>query len=363
MRILNIIQCTNLGGMEWASFRLMSELIDKGHECSLLSLNRMGPLKAILEDHKITYHSLDYGNDNKIKTYFKLRKFVKGSNYDAIVMTGHNFIASLVLLGTPCSRKIGAMHFHHEGVLPYWKWKLIYLINNLTFDIITFPSDYVRAEAVRINNKIDSKAFTLRNPLKIPAHSISERDVSNFLTQHGIPVGAFVVGNAGWLIQRKRFDVFLETAKYVIEINSNVHFIIAGDGELRASIISHAIELGIDKNIHFIGWVADLSLFYSAINVLLFNSDWDCFPTTPIEAMSYAKPVVASIEHGGLSEILDNNNGWITNKHDPRILSEYVIEALGNQGSIRGVRARKSVISMCSPSLVASQFESYLFGE
>ena len=44
MRILNLIQCANLGGMEQASLRLMKALQARGHELRLISLNPIAGL-------------------------------------------------------------------------------------------------------------------------------------------------------------------------------------------------------------------------------------------------------------------------------------------------------------------------------
>lgn len=44
MKILFIMQCANLGGMEQSTLLLMAELKQIGHEVELLSLNEMGPL-------------------------------------------------------------------------------------------------------------------------------------------------------------------------------------------------------------------------------------------------------------------------------------------------------------------------------
>ena len=53
MRIFNIIQCANLGGMEKANLELLSGLKARGHEIELLSLNPIAGLKPLLEERAI----------------------------------------------------------------------------------------------------------------------------------------------------------------------------------------------------------------------------------------------------------------------------------------------------------------------
>ena len=60
MNILNIIQCTNLGGMEKSSLRLMVELKQRGHSIRLLSLNPIGKLENLNIAH-ILVEALHFG--------------------------------------------------------------------------------------------------------------------------------------------------------------------------------------------------------------------------------------------------------------------------------------------------------------
>lgn len=361
MRILNVIQCANLGGMEQASLRLMKALQARGHRCELISLNPIVGLGPLLEDAGIPAIGLDYARAGKLKTFLQLRRAVATANADALILTGHNLAASLALSGVGPKRRLFAMHYHHEDVMPDWKWRLIYRIALREFQTITFPSDYVRREAEAIYPPVRTVAATVRNPLELPPVPV-KADSAELRAQLGIPRDAPVVGNAGWLIERKRFDVFLRTAGRIIEKRPDTHFLIAGDGDQRPALEALASRLGIVHRTHFIGWLTDLSPFYATIDVLLFNSGWDCFPTTPVEAMARGIPVVASLEHGGLGEILDERTGWLMDHHDEEVLAVHVVEALGPEGLHRGMFGREQVAEMSDPASIAEQIELKLKG-
>ena len=60
MHILNLMQCTNLGGMEQASLKLMRGLLRRGHSCHVVSLNPLGKLAESLSQSGITAEGVRY---------------------------------------------------------------------------------------------------------------------------------------------------------------------------------------------------------------------------------------------------------------------------------------------------------------
>ena len=345
--------------MEQASFRLMKALQERGNKLSVISLNSLGPLGPLLESADIPAVGLNYGKEGMITTILALRRAVAAAEADSLMLTGHNFLASIALAGVRPNKRLFAMHYHHTGVMPKYQWRMIYRAAVLQFQTITFPSDYVRREAEALYPNMSRVALTVRNPLEVlPLEQ--KGSGAQFRKNFGIPLDASLIGNAGWLIPRKRFDVFLQTAKLVREKYANVHFVIAGDGECRNTLEALCYDLGLQDHIHFTGWLSDLTDFYSAIDVLLFNSDWDAFPTTPIEAMGKGIPVVASLKNGGLSEILSEQTGWILNHHNPSKLAEMVWDALGAEGLAKGLAGRQAVLETSSPSIIAKTIENRL---
>jgi glycosyltransferase involved in cell wall biosynthesis len=99
--------------------------------------------------------------------------------------------------------------------------------------------------------------------------------------------------------------------------------IIAGDGPLRNELESLARTLGLGDRIRWLGWQADLSRFYNAIDILTFNSDWDALGRTPIEALAAGIPFVGSLLNGGLAEALPPEYPWLLKHHDVHGLAQF----------------------------------------
>jgi glycosyltransferase involved in cell wall biosynthesis len=361
MRILNLIQCANLGGMERASLRLMRALQALGHDLTLISLNPIGGLASLLAEVGIPAIGLDYSKRGRILSFIDLKRTIERARADALIMTGHNLAASLALGNVCRGRRMLAMHYHHEGVMPPWRWRLIYWAARRQFRIVSFPSDYVRREAEALYPALAPMAVTIRNPLPLPPPPDPALRRA-FRQRIGVPADAPLIGNAGWLIQRKRFDVFLRTAAELLAVRPDAHFVVSGDGEKRGALLELTRTLGIADRIVWTGWLNEMTPFYAGIDVLLFNSDWDAFPTTPLEAMSHGLPVVASVEHGGLGEVLDPTTGWLLPRHDPQAIAAALALSLTPEGRRRGDNARRRVDVTSNPAAIARTVEFELKG-
>lgn len=363
MNILNIMQCTNLGGMEQASLRLMTGLQQRGHTCRVLSLNPIGGLAPLLERNGIPAEGMAYRGWGGWRSARVLRNKLATIEDDAVIMTGHNLLAMSLLSARYPGGRVLAMHFHHKGVKPNWQWRLIYALARRRFSYITYPSDFIRREAVELCQELAPLSLTIRNPLPLP-ETPNEKQRRVARERLGLPMGQRLVGNAGWLIERKRFDVFLRVAHQVAIADPAVRFVIAGGGEEKPRLERIAAELALSDKIFWLGWQADMAGFYQAIDVLLFNSDWDAFPTTPLEAMSYGIPVAASVLNGGLGEVMEGAPlGRLYDRHDVGGLAATVLEYLKGIRPEAREAVRRHVGEICSQERCVAEIERVLCHE
>jgi glycosyltransferase involved in cell wall biosynthesis len=364
MRILNVIQCTNFGGMEQSNLLRLKGLIARGHDVEVVSLTPLGPLAPMLAKEGIPATGLEYRGLFGWRSLGAMRRAFRARKPDAILMTGHNFAASLSLIGIPAKRKVQAIHHHHfEGARDLTKWRLIYGVANAVFDRFTFCSRYILDEAVAAFPSVAGKASVVPNPFELPSESGEiERGVARRML--GLPEDAAVIGNAGWLIPRKRFDVFLQTAALIAKWIPDAIFLIAGDGPEHEALADLARELGIAKNLRFLGWQSDLAPFYAALDLVLFNSDFDALGRVPIEASAAGVPVVASVLRGGLAEFLRPPDEIILfDRHDPQQLADAAVGILADDGQRTDLssRAKRRVADIGSPDAHAAEMERLLF--
>ena len=363
LRILNLIQCANLGGMEQSNLLRLTALMRLGHSCRMISLQPIGGLRPLLEESGIPAEGLHYRGPGGLAVLRPLRRALRRSPADAIIMTGHNLLAMLAL-GSICrEHRVLAIHFHHEGVKPARFWRMFYSLAIKRFGAITFPSDFVREEAERLCPDVSLIAQTVPNPFRVPDLVTPEVKLRARRTL-GVPQEAFLVGNAGWLIARKRWVVFLDSAQIVLQTHPEARFLVAGEGPERVSLEAQASRLGISHCVVWLGWQSDLTLFYQSLDVLLFHSDWDALGRTPLEALAYGIPVVASVGHGGLGEVLLDGYGFLANRHDPEWLASKIQWIRENPQAAIGmaVAGRTHLQVVGSPEAHAARMSSLLQG-
>ena len=99
--------------------------------------------------------------------------------------------------------------------------------------------------------------------------------------------------------------------------------------------------------------------FYQSLDVLLFNSDWDTMGLTALEAMSYGVPVAASVQQGGLKEVIvDERFGRLLATHDTDTLADQVAAWLNAPEEARhtGLQGRARVDELGRPGPIAAAY-------
>ena len=341
MKILILIQCTNLGGMEHNMLLLLDEFKKMNIDSEVVSIVPVGDLGMKLQERKIPVCGGSYRGPGGFLSLAELHGILKSKKADALLMIGHNLMGEIALGNLWRGRRALALHYHHAGVKSRLVWNLIYGIACLQFRRIGFVSDYIMEEAISLAPFLKEKARMISTPVE--SHDPFPPEARDAARKSlGIQEGDFVIGNAGWLIPRKRWDVFLDTCSEVAKQHDRIRLLVAGDGPERASLEVRAKELGLFEKIIWMGWQRDLTTFLQSIDMMLFNSDWDAQPRTPLEAMSYAIPVVASIVSGGTREVIvDDSVGILIDRHDTDLLASRIIQliddpalrrSLGNAG-------------------------------
>lgn len=113
---------------------------------------------------------------------------------------------------------------------------------------------------------------------------VSREDVRAEL---GIPLDAQVVGHVGRFVRPKNHRFLIEFAGETLTRQPEVHFLLVGDGPLRAESEAQARAMGLSGNIHFVGSRKDVPrLMRGAMDVFVLPSLWEGFPVTLIEAQA-----------------------------------------------------------------------------
>ncbi|MGI8707749.1 MAG: glycosyltransferase family 4 protein [Actinomycetota bacterium] len=256
-------------------------------------------------------------------------------------------------------------HYHHiERSRDRLKWRAFYEACRKV-RAITYPTAFTMAEALHIAPWLSGRVHVVPNGIEIKYESSASRRHDRRVAREelGIPEGAFVVGNAGWLVRRKRFDVFLRVAAAIAAELPQARFEVCGEGPLESELKQLAQVLNLSGRVVFRGLVSDMETAYRAWDVCLFNSDFDTLPMTPLQAASFGCVVVASLTYGGLGEFLSHGeNGVFLASHDIRALRDAVLRVATDESTACAWReaARATLATRFSPAACAAALDRVL---
>lgn len=357
MKILNILQGTSLGGMEQSSLTLMNYMQNIGCDFDVLSLTPFGKLKSKLDESGISSRDSSYFGPGGILSLFEIRKKIKQSNAEAIMMTGISLVGMLAM-GKYCrGKRILAVHFHHEGVKPIFVWKIMYIIACKKFDRITFASNFIRDEAIKIYSNVKNKSEVINNPIQKKEQQTHENRIQS-RKKFKLSNDDIVFGNAGWLIKRKRFDVFIKLAREIKNNHPNSKFLIAGDGIEKNNLMNLAEKLEVADSIIWLGWQENLENFYNSLDFMIFNSDWDAVGLSPLESILKGVFTIVSVKNGGIKEILkDEYSYFFFNSHDIKGMSKKIDYAIKHKDKSKELMnsIKKYVQDISDPTLIAKR--------
>ena len=114
---------------------------------------------------------------------------------------------------------------------------------------------------------------------------------------------AHVVALVGRLTAIKQPDLFLAAAARVLQADARARFLIAGGGELEATLRTRAAELGVSDRVRFLGWQRDVAPIYAASDLVAITSRNEGTPVALIEAMAAGVPGVC-FAVGGVPDVI-----------------------------------------------------------
>lgn len=145
---------------------------------------------------------------------------------------------------------------------------------------------------------------------------------------------------------------FVFLAARIVKTCPRAKFLLIGDGVLRPRLEREIQKRGLEDNVFLLGWRRDVEDILPMADVVAQTSLWEGLPLAILEAMRFARPVVA-YDVCGLNEVVsDGVSGFLVPAKDVGALSEKVISLLSDQGLCRRMgRFGQHIISEESFSL------------
>jgi len=143
----------------------------------------------------------------------------------------------------------------------------------------------------------------------------------------------------------KDHATFLRAAKRVHDAFPDAAFVIAGEGELLDETKSLATQLGLERDVFFIGRCEKIAELLSVSYACVLSSISEGFSNSILEYMAAGCPVVATDVGGAREAIVEGETGYLVKPGDDETLALRLIALLNDpdRASAMGERGREVV--------------------
>ncbi len=356
MKIFQVITRLNVGGAAVYAILLSSELQKRGHTVCLIN-GAAGKAEGEMTDY-LNPDAIDFRQVripelrrevdplNDLVAFYKLVRLFRSERPDVVHthLSKSGFLGRLAALATGTPVIIHSLHGtvfngYFEGVTAKVFLRLERFLGRRSSAILTDTS-LVRQDVIANDIALAENVRVVALGLDLEQF----RDVSAFkgvLRKH-LRIGADVriVGMIARLVPVKGVEYFLEAAANVLRRFDDVHFVVAGGGELKAELEKRARTLGIADRFTLLGFWRDLRELYADFRLLTLSSLSEGCPVAVLEGMAAGLPIVASAVGGVPDVVHDGVNGLLFPARDVDALTAALIELLENPRRAQALAAK-----------------------
>ena len=286
---------------------------------------------------------------SNITAYRQLKKIINQENYD--IIHTHTPMGSVVTrLAARKARKNGtkviytAHGFHFFKGAPLLNWLIYYPIERFmahyTDTLITInQEDYTRAKKKFKTNVIyipgvgvDPKRFTPKMTAKQKLELRKSLDLKK---------NDFVMIYPAELNKNKNQTLLLHVLHEINKEDKSVHLLLVGKDNLNGYYKKLADNLGVTKNVHFLGYRSDIPQLLQISDLSVSASHREGLPVHLIEAMFAGLPIVTTKCRGATELVEDGVNGFVVGFDQQELLQK--IEKIRRNPSLSCQLSKQSI--------------------
>lgn len=183
--------------------------------------------------------------------------------------------------------------------------------------------DSVRQSVIRQLGPINNKIVVINNGVSLKRF-VHPGNRPTLCTQLGIDPQARLVLSVGRLAEEKGHRYLIKAAPRVMATCPRIHFLLAGEGELREGLQALADKTGCSNRIHFLGLRNDVPDLMAVADLFVLPSLSEAMPMALLEAMGAGVPIVATAVPGIEQLITPYETGLIVPPGDSMGLTDAI---------------------------------------
>ncbi|MCW8934262.1 MAG: glycosyltransferase [Gammaproteobacteria bacterium] len=177
------------------------------------------------------------------------------------------------------------------------------------FDQVIAVSPKIYSEIARFGTS-EKRLNLIYNAIVADNYQPDKFEAGYLREKFNIPESVSIIGNIGRISPEKGQKDFILAAKKILNERQDLAFVLIGDGPDKKAMQQLAVDLEIEKHVHFTGHEQDVRPVLKDLNLFALTSYTEGFPNVVLESLCMDVPVLAT-DVGGTGDIVDNKKTGI----------------------------------------------------
>lgn len=352
MRIIQLVESLDVGGLERMALDLSRAEKGHGHEVTVFCLFGAGAMGREAEDAGIAVETFGKGNGFQPGLIFRLAARMRARR--AEVVHTHNLGAHVY--GAPAAflARVPAVVSTRHGFInstgqPYQENKFRFFLP---------VTDAVVAVSEHTEKYLAGPGGVPRKKLRTIHNGIREDSFVAHPARPGAEAPRVRFGTVGRMVPVKGHAILLDAFAEVAKEYPHADLRIVGGGPLEEALKAQVRRLGLEDRVRLEGVRTDIASVLSELDCFVFSSLNEGLPMAILEAMASGLPIV-STRVGGVPEVAaEGLVAWYAEPGNTADLARAMKAALTGDLARRGAEARRLVLERYTLAVMASRYEA-----
>ncbi|MCD6460213.1 glycosyltransferase [bacterium] len=355
IHIMHLTTDSAVGGTEKMIVEIASSLPKDIFRSTVAALKPGGYLEQLCFKNNIEFVSLNMKSKLDFTVVFRLFNLIRKNNVDIL----HTYLFHANILGRAVGRiaKVPLI-FSGQRNVDLWRNFFHNAADRLTVKF---------CEKI-ISNSSAGKEFLVKNvgieqdKILVVPNGINVENYNQVKHKAKKTINFSVVAS---LTRKKGHSYLFKSFQKMYANNKNVKLMIIGTGPLKNELEQLSVDLGINENTVFLGFLDNPAKYLEQSDIFVLPSLWEGMPVALMEAMACGLPCIAS-DVGGVGELIDNNiSGILVKPKDIDALYESMLRLISSpdERAKLGEGARKKISNCYSKKNMINQLEQIYLGK
>jgi glycosyltransferase involved in cell wall biosynthesis len=331
LSILFVIDGIEFGGGERTFLQIALGLKDK-FNISIAS-TAGGKFEDKVRRAGIHFWPVDMSRQLSVEPIRRLKYIVRNQKIDLIHSQGPraDFFSAIAARLNGNVTQISTITMPVDGfdMGPFKKniYKLFDRVKEKTAKRFIVVSESLKQFLIHEKSIAPQKVVKICNGIEINLYNPNERTCLRNCKGEAI-TGKPIIGAIGRLVWQKGFEFLIKAIPSIAEYAPDVKCYIVGDGPLKSRLEQLIVEKNLNNRVELLGFCNVVDHLLSQMDMVVVPSLLEGFPMVTLEAMSMARPIVASRISGIQEQIENEREGILVPPADSKAIAEAVIRVL-----------------------------------